>query len=261
MIAPATAFVLASRRDRAIRGGNEMSRSTYSDQLSDGEATDLLRGAPWRRLVVLGDSLAEGLGEHTPGYPSGGWAATLARVLHRVNPDLAHVNLGVRDLLTRDVRARQLRPALEFAPDLAVLVSGGNDLLRRDFDLAPVANDIDEMVRALRDRGTEVLLFGLMDITRTGLVDPRLAPTMHERLVALADANRRIADRREAMYLSMTEHPAASDPEVYSSDRLHPNGRGHAVIAGAVIRRLAERVRTTGSNAGRWERVQASESS
>jgi lysophospholipase L1-like esterase len=219
-----------------------MSRSITSGCLSDEEAADLLHGAPWRRLAVLGDSLAEGIGEDTPGYPPGGWAATLARVLHRVNPDSTYLNVGQRDLLTREVRATQLRPALGFGPDLAVLVCGGNDLLNREFDLASVAADLDDMVRELRRRGGDVLLFGLMDITTTGLIDPRFAPSMHERLVALADVNRCIAERRGAIYLPMTEHPAASDPEVYSSDRLHANGRGHAVLAGAVVRRLAQHV-------------------
>jgi hypothetical protein len=65
---------------------------------------------------------------------------------------------------------------------------------QRDFDLASAASDLEDMVRALRNRGSDVLLFGLMDITTTGLIDPRLAPTMHERLVAVADVNRRIAD-------------------------------------------------------------------
>ena len=43
-----------------------------------------------------------------------------------------------------------------------------------------------------------------------------------------------------AISLRMTEHPAASDRGMYSSDRLDPNGRGHAISAGAIVRRLAE---------------------
>lgn len=214
-----------------------------SRPLSDGEAADLLRGAPWRRLAVLGDSLAEGVGDDTPGYSAGGWPATLARVLHEVDSGSAYLNVGRRDLIAREVRATQLRPVLRFCPDLAVLVCGGNDLLGREFDLAGVELELENMVRALRGHGSDVLLFGLMDITRTGLIDPRSAPIMHQRLVALADVNRGIAERHDALYLDLTEHPAAADPAVFSSDRLHLNGYGHAVLAGAVIRMLAERAR------------------
>jgi hypothetical protein len=95
-------------------------------------------------------------------------------------------------------------------------------------DLAAVAADLENMVAALREHGSDVLLFGLTDITKTGLIDPRYVPAMHERLVALADETRAIAARRGAIYVRMTEHPAASDPAIYGSDRLHANGRGHA---------------------------------
>ena len=217
-----------------------MTRTVGYDVMSDAEAVDLLRGAPWRRLAVLGDSLAEGIGDATPGYPAGGWPATLARVLQQVRRELAYLNVGRRDLLTREVRATQLERVLEFEPDLTALICGGNDFLKRDFDLAAVGADLDDMVVALREQGSDVLLFGLMDITKTGLIDPRYVPTMHERLVALADETRAIATRRGAIYLRMTEHPAASDPAIYSADRLHANGRGHAVLAAATIRRLAE---------------------
>ncbi len=105
-----------------------MSQSISFGQLFDEQAVGLLQGAPWRRFVVLGDSLAEGVEEHTVGYPTGGWAATVARVLRRVNPALVCLNLGRRDLLAGEVRATQLRAALEFGPDLTVIVCGGNDL-------------------------------------------------------------------------------------------------------------------------------------
>lgn len=223
-----------------------MSAIPDTDYLTDDLAAELLADAPWRRLAVLGDSLAAGVGDDSPGYPSGGWPATLARVLRQVHPQLAYLNVGERDRLTREVRATQFHRVLEFAPDLTVLICGGNDFLRRDFDLNSVAAQIDDMVGELRARGSDVVLFGLMDITTTGLVDPRYIATMNERLVALADANQMIAGRHGAIYVRMTEHPMASDPALYSGDRLHANGRGHAVLATATIRRLAERINHTG---------------
>lgn len=208
--------------------------------LSDATAAELLREAPWRRFAVLGDSLAAGIGEDTPGYPSGGWAATLGRVLQQVHPDLAYLNVAKRDLLAREVRATQIEPVLAFGPDLSVLICGGNDLLRRTFDLESVTADLDGMVGDLRAVGSDVLLFGLMDITSAGLIPPEYAPRLRERLVALADVNRSIAERHGAIYLRLTEHPAASDPSLYSSDLMHANARGHAVLASATVHRLVE---------------------
>lgn len=39
-------------------------------RLPDAEADQLLATAPWKRYVVVGDSLAEGLGEATPATPT-----------------------------------------------------------------------------------------------------------------------------------------------------------------------------------------------
>ncbi|PZS33859.1 MAG: hypothetical protein DLM58_06960 [Pseudonocardiales bacterium] len=207
--------------------------------LSDDDAVSLLRDAPWRRFAVLGDSLAAGIGDDTPGYPTGGWQETLARVLRRVHPGLAYLSVGRRGLLAREVRESQFEPALAFGPDLAALVCGGNDSLEPSFEIDSVAADLDHMVGELRARGSDVLLFGLMDITTAGLIDPQYAPMVHKRLVTLADATRTVADRHGAIYLRMTEHPAAAETSLYSSDLLHANGRGHAVLAGETVRRLA----------------------
>src|SRR5882757_10711732 len=137
--------------------------------LDDDEAVELLQDSPWCRFVVIGDSMAAGVGDDVPGYPSGGWAATVALVLRRVHPDLAYLNLGERDRYAAEVREQQLPPALAFRPDLAVVLAGGNDFLRRRFDVDVMAAEIDAMVGALRDRGSDVVTYGLMDITRTDL--------------------------------------------------------------------------------------------
>jgi lysophospholipase L1-like esterase len=207
--------------------------------LTDEEAAHLLRHAPWRRLAVLGDSLAAGVGEVVPGYPAGGWADGIARVLRRVHPELAYLNLGQRDLRTAQIRAAQLGPALDFGPDLAAITCGGNDILRRRFDAASVEADLDVMVGALRAGGSDVLTFGLMDITASGIVPPDYAPTLSERLVELAELTRRVSERHGAIYLRMTEHPAAADPATMSVDLMHTNSRGHAVLTAEIARRLS----------------------
>jgi lysophospholipase L1-like esterase len=207
--------------------------------LTDDDAAALLADARWRRFAVLGDSMAAGVGDETPGYPSGGWAATIARVLRRVRPDVAHLNLGERDRYAAQVRERQLPRALAFRPDLAAVVCGGNDLLRGRFDVAAVAADIDAMVGALRDRGSDVITFGLLDITRSDLIPAEYSGPLRERLRDLGDAVADVAQRRGGVHVVMTDHPAAAQRSTYSSDLLHASARGHAVIAAATIRRLA----------------------
>ena len=95
---------------------------------SDDAST--LSGAPWRRLAVVGDSIAEGVREPHVGYRDLSWIDRIAESL----PGLEVLNLGRRNLLAREVLASQLDAALAFRPDLAIVAAGGNDALRRSFD-------------------------------------------------------------------------------------------------------------------------------
>ena len=207
--------------------------------LDDDEAVQLLRGAPWHRFAVIGDSMAEGIGDDVSGYPTGGWAATVARVLGRVHPDLAYLNLGERGRYAAEVREQQLPRALAFRPDLAVVLAGGNDFLRRRFDIDVMAAEIDAMVGALRDQGSDVITYGLMDITRTDLDLGEGGATLGERLRAYNQIVGEVARRHGAGHVVMIDHPAAGERSTYSADGLHLSARGHAVVAAAMIRRLA----------------------
>ncbi|SRR5690606_12714385 len=102
--------------------------------LTPCEQDALLAGAPWRRLVVLGDSVAEGIGDPAPGYPDRSWADQLALAVDRVAPGLVYRNLGVRGLESDRILEEQVPAAVRFAPDLAVVSAGGNDILGRRFD-------------------------------------------------------------------------------------------------------------------------------
>src|SRR5262245_17184984 len=94
--------------------------------LRPGEAAALLAAHPWRRLVVVGDSTAEGIGDPVDGYCMLGWADRVAAELAGAAPGLVYRNLGCWDLRTAQVRAAQLDPALALSPDLAVVACGGN---------------------------------------------------------------------------------------------------------------------------------------
>jgi hypothetical protein len=77
-----------------------------------------------------------------------------------------------------------------------------------------------------------------MDIVASGLVPAEYAGPLDERMRALAEVTREVADRHGAMLVEMRGHPACADPDVYSSDRLHLNARGHAIVATEAIRVL-----------------------
>jgi lysophospholipase L1-like esterase len=198
------------------------------------DADRLLQGARWRRFVVVGDSLAEGLGDVTDGYESVPWGERVAAALRRQQPELAFVNLGERGLRTGEVRAQQLDAAIAFEPDLAAVVCGGNDLLVEDLQLDQVESELDAIVGGLRSSGADVVTFALQNIT---LAWPELAP-LEPRVRQLNDRVRAVSARHGALLIDMWAHPVCADRDVYSADLMHSSMRGHAVLAAELVRRL-----------------------
>ncbi|SEG58248.1 Lysophospholipase L1 [Actinacidiphila yanglinensis] len=216
--------------------------------MSDEEADTLLREAPWRRLAIVGDSLAEGLGDPVPGYRTVCWADRVAEALRRSVPDLAYLNLGRRGLTATEVRAEQAEHAAAFAPDLLGVVCGGNDLLLPGFSPDVLAAELDDLFDALAARRTTLFVFALANVVDAV---PELRGGPLERGVhVLNEVTREVAARHGAVVVRMYGHPASSDRDLFSADRLHASARGHAVIAATTIRTLASRIPAAGLSTG-----------
>lgn len=193
---------------------------------------DELRGA-WRRLAVLGDSLAAGVREPHPGYRDLSWVDRIAEALEAETLKLAKPHL-----VAREVREGQLAAALEWKPDLAVVTAGGNDALRPSFDPAITERELEAIVAPLRAAGGGVVLLELLDYVKTGLVPAEHAPALDARLGALAALTRRVAERQGTILVAMRSHPSSADRGIFASDRLHLNARGHAIVAAEALKAL-----------------------
>jgi lysophospholipase L1-like esterase len=204
--------------------------------LSASEEDALLRGAPWRRLALLGDSIVEGMGDHTPGYAPQYWPDRLAGALGRQQPGFACLNLGRRDLRAGEVRSTQLGPALAFGPDLAMMVCGGNDLLVEHFDVDAVEREIDVITSALVGAGVTVISSTMLDMPKA----IELPAPIPERLAELHERLRAVAARHETLLVDFALEVDCSEPGLYSTDLKHASTRGHAVVASHVIRRLGQ---------------------
>lgn len=182
------------------------------------------------RYVALGDSTVEGLDDPDGRGGYRGWATRLAERIAMEQGDLLYANLAVRGLTTREVLTQQLGPALEMKPDLAIVVSGTNDILRPRFDAERTAHDLERMQRAFIEQGATVVSFSLPDLTP---VMP-LARPIRGRIQRFAAALVAAGERSGARVIDFTAHPVASDPRLWSEDRLHANSLGHARIAEAL---------------------------
>ncbi|REE95167.1 SGNH/GDSL hydrolase family protein [Thermomonospora umbrina] len=218
------------------------SESTDPDVLTAADAAELLAGAPWRRMITIGDSIAEGVREPHDAYRDLSWTERVEEALASGTPGFTAANLGRRNLLAAEIRATQLNAALEFGPDLAFVIGGGNDMLRPGFDPEAVRDELTAMVSALRATGADVLLLGLFDITRAGLVPPKYADAVRRGTRALAEVTAEVAARHDALFAAFADHPAGDDPGIYASDHLHLNARGHAIAAATTLRTLSARL-------------------
>jgi len=179
------------------------------------------------RIVTLGDSITLGMGD--PGTDGGwrGWAQHLAAGL----PDPELHNLAVLGAQARHVERDQLPAALDLRPDIASVVVGINDTLRAGFDPERTGQSAARTVAALRAAGATVLTMRLPDPGRMFGLPSGLARPLSRRMHAV---NAEI-DKVAAAYATL-HWDAAGDPETYdrrnwSVDRLHPNERGHRLIA------------------------------
>src|SRR4051794_40727962 len=188
----------------------------------------------YRRFVAIGDSTTEGLMDLNPDGSLRGWADRLAERLADDEPDLLYANLAVRGKLARQVHEEQLDAAVALKPDVASVISGLNDMLRRDCRVEQVIEHLDTIVGTLRQAGADVLTFTLPDPVP---INP-IAKSAAVRLRHLNAAVRDIAATHGAKLVDLEAHAVSSDRRLWHTDRLHANPLGHQRIADAAAEAL-----------------------
>ncbi|MFD4460209.1 SGNH/GDSL hydrolase family protein [Nocardia sp. NPDC058480] len=205
--------------------------------LAPEQTAALLAGAPWQRFAVLGDSIAAGTGDRSPGYAPTGWADRVAADLAAVNPTLTYRNTGRIGATSGQVIDRQLSDILDFAPDLVHVSCGGNDLFTAGGDVDQLHENLSTILTALAATGAQLSIFTMADVWEV----ERMAPMrgMRPRMIALNEVLRSLATDFEAVLTELWNHPLRSRPELMSADLIHFTTSGHAVVASEVVRSLA----------------------
>lgn len=196
--------------------------------------------APWRRIAVLGDSIAAGTTEPVGGYSD---VDAISRVLRALRGDhwpIRTINLGEPGLRLSEIIDRQLPTALRSAPDLAIIGAGGNDALSRHFDPARAHDELTALVAPLAAAGAQIVTIGLFDLPRSGLIPDPPASAMATRLDQLDELTARVAGHHGGVHTANHRHPLAADPTIFASDGIHANARGHAIAAATLITALMQ---------------------
>jgi len=187
------------------------------------------------RIVTLGDSITMGMGDPAPGGGWRGWTQYLAAGVNR--PQLH--NLAVRGAQAKHVERDQLPYALALRPNIASVVVGINDTLRAGFDPVRTGQATARTVAALTASGATVLTMRLPDPAQMFGLPTVLARPLTRRMRAVNAELDKIAAHYGTVHWDASSDPETYDRRNWSVDRLHPNERGHRLIACRFWDRLA----------------------
>ncbi|MFC7504520.1 SGNH/GDSL hydrolase family protein [Nocardioides sp. GCM10030258] len=192
-------------------------------------------GAPLQ-LLVLGDSIAAGLGAERPKDTLGArMARELAKRLHR--PVALHTAAVVGS--ETSALAGQLDGLAEgYRADVAVIVVGGNDVTHR-VPVSAAASQLEEAIVRLRAAGTEVVVGTCPDLGALRPVPQPLRSLGSRMSKQLAAAQAEVAVRNGAHAVSLAHVVGpffiTNPDEMFSLDRFHPSALGYKRTAGALV--------------------------
>jgi acyl-CoA thioesterase-1 len=187
------------------------------------------------KILILGDSLTEGLGvEKEEAFP-----ALLDAKLKAWKPGCCEVINGGSSGSTSASAVRRLQWYQKAKPDLVVLALGSNDGLR---GVKPdeTRKNVDAAIRFCRERHWDVALTGLR-------VPPNYGP---EYTAAFARIYPDLASQYKIPLMPFLLAGVAGDPELNQADGIHPNAKGHRILAdsvGAFLKPLVARRLPSGS--------------
>ena len=187
-------------------------------------------------LLVLGDSIAAGLGAEKAKHTLGG---RLARGTARSAGRSVRLRTAAVVGSESSMLAEQLAslPA-SYVPDVAVIVVGGNDVTHR----VPVAESVRHLVAAvddLRGRGAEVVVGTCPDLGALRPVPQPLRALGSRASRQLAAAQRVAALEHGARVVSLAHVVGpffiTNPDEMFSLDRFHPSAHGYKRTAKAML--------------------------
>ena len=180
--------------------------------------------------VALGDSISVGMGDPLPEAEGGGWRGWPALLATGLPAPEMH-NFAVLGAQTADIEHDQLPAALALKPHVASVVCGLNDTLRGGFDPARTGAAVGRVVAALKAQGAEVLTMRMPDPGAMLGIPQALARPLARRMHDVNDALDKVAAEYGTLHFDAAADPEAYERRNWSVDRLHPNERGHRLIA------------------------------
>ncbi|MFD0968687.1 SGNH/GDSL hydrolase family protein [Plantactinospora endophytica] len=186
-------------------------------------------------MVVLGDSSAAGYGVHRPRETPGALLAT--GTSRRLRRPVRLYRFAVVGCLSAGLRP-QVDAALERAPDLAVILIGGNDVTNRTPHSVAVRYLV-EAVRELRAAGAQVVVGTCPDLGAIQPIKPPLRWLARRWSRQLAAAQTVAVVEAGGLTVSLGDllgpRFAAEPTRMFAWDHFHPSAEGYAIAAAALL--------------------------
>jgi acyl-CoA thioesterase-1 len=183
------------------------------------------------RIVAFGDSLTAGYGLSA----GDGFTDQLQDILDAKGYDVKIINAGVSGDTTTSGLAR-IDWSVEEGTDGVILELGANDALR-GVNPAVTRDNLDAMLKRLRERGIPVLFAGM-------LAPPNMGEAYASQFNPIFED---LATEYEALYYPFFLDGVAANPSLNLRDGIHPNAEGVKVIVERIlpsVEALIERIRS-----------------
>ncbi|MBU0946954.1 MAG: arylesterase [Proteobacteria bacterium] len=169
-------------------------------------------------IIAVGDSLTAGLGV----LEDDAWPAILEKKLQHNGYHWQVINAGINGETSSGLLSR-IKWILARNPEIVILETGANDGLR---GIPPhvVRNNIDKTVQILQENNVLVVLAGMQIVQNLGADYTREFAAIYPS----------IAHAQDCILIPFFLQEVAGEPALNQDDTIHPNEKGHTIIAETV---------------------------
>lgn len=179
-----------------------------------------------KKLVIIGDSLTEGYGvSRDQAYP-----ALLQKKIDKFKKGWQVINSGISGSTSASAPSR-VQWHLKQKPDLIILALGANDGLRGTKAKA-VEENLSKAVELCKKAGVKVILAGIK-------LPPNYGDAYTKQFEAVYP---RVAEANSIPLIPFLLDKVGGEQNLNLADGIHPNEKGHAVIADNVFKAIEKQL-------------------
>lgn len=177
-----------------------------------------------QNLVIIGDSLTEGYGVSAEqSFP-----VKLEELINKSGKNWKVTNHGISGSTTASAPSR-IRWVLKNPPDLVLLALGANDGLR-GFKPEATEKNLNDAINILKEKNIKVILAGM-----------KMPPNYRGGAFGkkFEDLYPALAKKHNIPLVPFILEGVAGKPELNQKDGIHPNVKGHEVIAETIFKSIS----------------------